>query len=89
MESRAGRRSCSLTVGPSKGYESSLFQVPIQVAATTAQAGSEEFVASGTVGGGARDSLVVLVLISEGSTLVDLRGGHGVCGARCGQEGHW
>lgn len=61
-----------------------LFQVPIQVAAAAAAAwvGLKEFV-------GTRNNLVVLVLISEGPALVDLRGGHGVCGAGCGQEGHW
>lgn len=84
MESRGGgRRSCSLTVGPRRGYKSSLFQVSIQVAATAAWAGPEEFVAPGTAW------YEVLVLISEGPGSVDLGGGHGVCGAGCGQEGHW
>lgn len=64
MESK-GRRSLSLIVGPRRGYKSSLFQVPIQAAATAAQAGPEKFVALGTAQRVAKDSLV-------GSTGLDL-----------------
>lgn len=53
-----GKRFLSLIVDSRRGYKSSLFQVPIQVAATAAQAGPEKFVALGTGGRVAEDSLI-------------------------------